>query len=182
MATETCVRQLLTLNATMFPQSAPPDEASGRMLIAVWMNQLEPFADDVVVPAIGHVLGKAIYPLKPADIVPTLCRQKLGLEPWDLAFEDVKRRIYAHDGSLGRMEGGPARDVGMRMANAIRNGTTEGATILAAQFRDAYHAACEREIEEQREEGGLLARGPMALTVEAPALAVDGVRRIGGGT
>lgn len=163
MASPETIIAVLTMNGAIH-RSAKLNEEELTLASAVWSEALAPFADSDVLAMARRKLAKSTFPLKPADIVVPLARDILGILPWEEAFRIVKSAVQAQCGELARMDDGPAKQIGMAMRNTILNCSSENSTAVAAQFRDAYEAACERRIDD------VLAPGAPMLTRSAQTL------------
>ena len=159
MASEKLVKQLLAINFSLHPSSAPADITAAHVVAKFWMQALAPFEDAEVEPIATRALESSTFPLKPADIVPKLACARLGVIPWEEAYAEVCDLIDMRDGSFRRSPDSPQKRVADRMLSALQARTGEGSHALRAQFRDAYHAEVERMIDEEREPGGVLAIG-----------------------
>lgn len=156
MATLDIVKKILTLNSCLHPNSVPLEKDAREILVKLWMRALAPFTDPEVEPVVMSAFESSSYPLKPADVVPELSKRKLSLLPWEEAFTEVRSRVLRRDESA--LPDGPMKDVAKSLRTAILDRKVdEPITILQAQFRDCYSAACSRWIDKQRSEGGVLA-------------------------
>lgn len=168
MASPETIIAVLTMNGSIH-RSAKLNEEELTLASAVWSEALAPFADSDVIAMARRKLAKSTFPLKPADIVVPLAKEQLGILPWEEAFRIVKFAVQAQCGELARMSDGPAKRVGMAMRNTILNCSSENSTAVAAQFRDAYEAACERIIDDATAPGApMLTRSTQALIESRP--------------
>lgn len=178
MASEKLVRMILAMNGSLHPSSVPADAEMRGILRAFWLDALAPFYDSEVEPVARAALQSSPYPLKPADIVPRLTAARLGLPSWEAAFsaflelskttldppgqvpEAVTRwggeRAWRTRYAVAQHPHPVFRAVAAEFVRPLCEDVTD-IGIVRAQFRDAYLAACERYVEDQRNPGGLLA-------------------------
>lgn len=158
MASEKLVKQLLAINFSLHPSSAPADITAAHVVAKFWMQALAPFEDAEVEPIATRALESSTFPLKPADVVPKLAINRLGVVPWEEAFPLARQAALRRE--IHELPEGPIQDVARSMREAFLNRKVDDPlTILQAQFRDSYNAAVSRLIDEERKPGGMLAIG-----------------------